>query len=219
MDNDRITARNLRKNKNFKEALPIYIELWKVSDECNIDKWLGWEYAYTCKMVDQIDDAIKISKIIFKKYPEFKNNTDLLCWCLYEKYIKNIDEDCTLSNFNRILAIANFITNNTKNSEKTAFSYTINGMLKQLKKNNEFITENVVYWLDTIDPNYLSELPIIYNFNKKEGMSSRENYYSFKTKALLKLKNYEKCILVCEEALEQICKFHHDNNIWWIGYN
>jgi cold shock CspA family protein len=41
-----------------------------------------------------------------------------------------------------------------------------------------------------------------------------ENWYSYKTKALIEIEHYLDCIKVCEQALKLIQKFHYDNEIW-----
>lgn len=46
-------------------------------------------------------------------------------------------------------------------------------------------------------------------------MFDRENYYSFKIKVLFELKEYEKCISICDKALAHMKNFHHENDLWF----
>lgn len=41
-----------------------------------------------------------------------------------------------------------------------------------------------------------------------------ENWYSYKTKALLEIESYVECINASEKALQEITKFHYDNEVW-----
>lgn len=162
-----------------------------------------------------IDDAIKISKIVFMQHPRFKTNTDLLCWCLFEKYIKYLDENVTYENFNTTLRVADFIIENAENSNGTAYSYTINCIIRFLKNKTKYMTVNVLAWLDKIDVDGLSGTPIVYQSNNREGMSEKERYFSLKSKVLLNLREYEKCISVCDKGLNDLSVFHYENDIWF----
>lgn len=48
-----------------------------------------------------------------------------------------------------------------------------------------------------------------------ELASDRENWYAYKTTALLMLKNYEECRLLSKNALEYFSKFHYSNDAWF----
>jgi tetratricopeptide (TPR) repeat protein/cold shock CspA family protein len=49
-----------------------------------------------------------------------------------------------------------------------------------------------------------------------ELASNREKWLVFKTKALFALERYDNCIVACQEALEQLKRFHHGNQHWII---
>ena len=50
--------------------------------------------------------------------------------------------------------------------------------------------------------------------NKMELASDRENWYAYKSKALLKLEKYQACQEISSEALDLFKKFHYSNDIW-----
>ena len=49
---------------------------------------------------------------------------------------------------------------------------------------------------------------------KEKWHLKKEFYYQYKTKALEKLQRYEECITTCEEALNNIERFHYRNDVW-----
>ena len=48
-----------------------------------------------------------------------------------------------------------------------------------------------------------------------EFASDRENWYVYKSKALMKLGLYQKCYDISSAALEAISKFHYSNDVWF----
>jgi len=48
-----------------------------------------------------------------------------------------------------------------------------------------------------------------------ELASDRENWYVYKSKALMKLGMWKECLEVSKEALEKIDKFHYSNDVWF----
>ncbi len=50
---------------------------------------------------------------------------------------------------------------------------------------------------------------------KIELASLREEWYSHYSKSLFQLGEYDKCIVICNEALTQISKLHYSNEVWF----
>jgi hypothetical protein len=48
-----------------------------------------------------------------------------------------------------------------------------------------------------------------------ELASDFENWYAYKTKALIKLGKWQECLDISKEALEKIKKFHYSNDVWF----
>lgn len=75
--------------------------------------------------------------------------------------------------------------------------------------------------LDYLDPEKLDNKPQVLKIKNgpKAGReielaTDKENWYSYKTKALIEIEHYLECIKVCEHALKVIEKFHYDNDVW-----
>lgn len=216
MENQRVKARQLRKINKNEDAIIIYNELW-ANKEPNWDLWLGWEYADSLKKVGKVDEAILICKTTYFKDKTFKYNKDLLCWCLFEKYIKPYNSNI-LSEFHNFIKIANFIIQNTvQDGKKTANEATIFKVLKILQEQNNVRQVNLLKWANKLDHTKLSQDVIEFTFSdglSKEGASRKEQYFKIKSKALQKTNQYEECIKCCNIAFQEIDKFHYDNQIW-----
>ncbi|KAA6324848.1 hypothetical protein EZS27_025868 [termite gut metagenome] len=71
-----------------------------------------------------------------------------------------------------------------------------------------------------INPNTLSKVCSTIQVERKGQMkdmelaSDFENWYAYKTKALMKLGEWQECLDVSKEALENIESFHYSNDIW-----
>jgi len=50
---------------------------------------------------------------------------------------------------------------------------------------------------------------------KMELASDLENWYAYKTKALFKLSEWQKCLDISKDALEVLGKFHYSNDVWF----
>lgn len=216
MNEPRVRAKEFRKSGNYIQAVNQYRQIWESKDD-HWDIWLGWEYADSLKKIGQIDEAIYICKNVYVKEKSFKYNNDLLCWCLYEKYIKNFESN-SLSELQKFIEISNFITTNTiQDGKKTAYEATVFKVLKVLQQQNNVKPNNFLKWLDKLNFNLLTEDVIEYqlsNGRTKEGASRKEMYFQIKSKALQKENRYVECIECCDLAFKEIQKFHFDNQIW-----
>lgn len=204
-------AKNLRKSHNFHDAIPVYKELWTSIPH---EQWLGWEYAYCLKEVGMIDEAIKICKEVYGINKVFTYNNDLMAWCVYKKYF---NKDSKISPV-EIEKIASFLVDIIEQKKGSAFEsivfYMVNTFVKQ-KANSSY--ENALKWLNRLDVNKISRsIPTFRDSYgvEKEYQSNIEEYYSLKSKVLLKLRQYDLCIACCEEAEKEIREFHHDNDVW-----
>lgn len=195
MESTREKAKEYRKSKEFSKAIKLYKELWDIRQE-RFDMWLGWEYAYCLKQTGNIEQAIKVCKETYLKYRDFNYNKLLLCWCIYEKYINNID-NIDKKNIEQYLERANFIINNTVQDEnKTPYENTVFKVVEVYRKQIKIDYEGMLEWLNKLDYMKLSDTHFKLNIKgrEKEIMSKKERYLFLKTKCLEKLERYEECI-------------------------
>lgn len=215
MEVKRSIAKETYNQGNYEEATKLYRELW---DNCicnEIDCWLGWEYAETLKKAGYLDEAIEICKKVYSANKEFKFLNNLLSWCLYEKYIKNINQAKIPEDIQSINKIAEFITKITKQDLYSSYEVTVYKMIKMYKKANNF--NEIDKWLNKLDVSLLSDKPYKYVRDGNttfEGASRKEEWFTMKCKVLLKQKKYSECIELCDRALSEIVDFHYDYDIW-----
>lgn len=225
---ERDKAKEYYKTKDYEKAVDLYEKLWSFSDKNNHD--LLAEYGNALRKANKSQDFIKEFAKISKDSYLRKNNyvISVLCWCAYDVYIKDY-VDNEEANFEQFIKMAEFVTKNSKqnagNKEMlTPFVLTVKKVVKiynnkpssRTSKTNQ---EKIIEWLEKLDSIILSEecLTTTVGENDYEQASSKEFYYQNMTKAYEKVGEYEKCILIGEEALKLIDKFHYKNKIWITG--
>lgn len=215
MEYSREKARKFSKDKNFLEARQIYSKLWSdnIQKSC-IDKWLGWEYAKVLKNIGELDKSISICKAIYEADNEFKYNNDLLSWCLYEKYFKNLTYENINKNPSYFFRLAEFIIKITKQEDILPYENTIWKVVKLYKK--PFKAEIVYKWLSKLDVDKLNNMSNIIKANDKdiELASPKEEWFYLMCKSLKELCRYDECIEMCDLAFLSISKFHNDRDVW-----
>lgn len=218
LNDKRQVAKTHMNSRKYEEAECLYHEVWSNKGE-DWDVWIGWEYASTLKGLGKVDEAISVCKSVYSKQPNFKYNNDLLCWLLYEKYIKPLTKDATAQQIGKVYDIAEFIIKTvSQDGKRTAYESTIFKVIDLLKYQNNFNAKELLKWIDKLDYELLSDEVIKFNLKNgqdKEGASRKESYFSIKTKALEKIGNYEECIKWCDLAFSSLCNLHYDNDIWF----
>ena len=195
--------------------------LWEKSDKK--DPYLLVDYGKSLRKVNQSGEFIEICRVLYKN-KIFNSNPYIisnLCWCLYDYYIKNYKIEDVV-NFDGFIKSANYIRIHSEQLD--ADKHHLNPYVMTIRKvvkiyNNRASTnyKEVIKWLSFLNPDRLSEK--VFNFKDDSGKdrelaSMKEFFYQNMIKALEKTQQYEKCILTCEIALEQIRKFHHRNDTW-----
>ncbi|MCP1111562.1 tetratricopeptide (TPR) repeat protein [Lachnospiraceae bacterium PM6-15] len=217
MDSLRKQAQEARKNRRFQQAVGIYRQIW---NEKNSDKWLGWEYAQSLKMIGDIETALSVCKTTYRLDKNFCYNNDLMSWCVYERYFKEdkkIKSDYEMQQLERVAkSIIALIAQKPEN----AYENIVFAMVNLYKKtaNNES-RNKALEWLEKLDVDKLPTNSKTYQSeNVRSGVielaSRKEEYYATKSKLLVKLRMYEECINCCEAARKEIHTFHYDNDIW-----
>jgi len=221
IDFTRDKAKEYRKNGEFEKAEIILQNLWKNSSKNDV--YLLYDYGYILRNNGKSDKLIEICREHARNKTIINNKyiINLLCWCIYDVYIKDFikDED---SNFEEFIKEATFIKNNSKQLPKdreyfNPYVLTIFKVIRVYLKSASVNYKEVLRWIEALNPTELSEE--VFNFQDNSGQeremaSKKEFYYQYKTKALEKLQRYEECITTCEEAFDSIEQFHYRNHIW-----
>ena len=131
MKNLRNEARVLKDDKRFWEAVDIYKNIWSKN---NVDKWLGWEYAYCLKKINDITKAIVVCKHTYKLDPQFVMNNDLMAWCVYEKYFRFRKEEYTEHDLKNLEIVAQTIISLIEQKDGSAFEFLVFAIVNIYKK-------------------------------------------------------------------------------------
>jgi tetratricopeptide (TPR) repeat protein/cold shock CspA family protein len=205
-------AENLRKEKNFDEAVSVYRDLWEnYRDLC--DEWIGWGYAFSLRKVDRSVEALDICRDTYRMNKEFEYNNSLYGWCIYDTEIKNKKPQ-----LQELLKAANAIVQLTQQGQYSPYEYVVFQIIDALRKQAMVSWKSVLEWIDRLDPSRLSTEENRYTTDDRKQIVSAsplEKYYAHKTKALEQLNLHEECLKTSNEALLKLSKFHHDNDIWF----
>lgn len=205
-------ADQLRKEKRFAEALPLYRELWeKHREACN--EWDGWKYAQCLAKEKKYTQALDVNREVYRMSPDFQVNNNAYGWAIYHTEI-SVDK---VRDENRYLRAAEAILKLCKQDDPySPYVRTVLAVAKYFQ--NPFNAHAMVQWLTKVDGKKLRDEVFSFtdpNGNLREQASDKERYYAGLSKALLELEDYQACIDVSEEALTEIGKMHYDNDIWF----
>lgn len=210
--------------KDYFHAYPLYKKIW---EELKInDPYIMFKYGKVLRNVQKSVDFIEI----YKNY-DFSNITTqqrnfvdrIFSWCLYDVYIKQYetgDNDDTkyedfITNAYKILEIQNL--NNHKYYE-SAFVKTCIKVAKIIAHKNTIPNyKEIIWWVEQLKVDELSDEP--YKFTDKDNKpreiaSDKEIYYQYLSKCYEKMNDYSKCFEICEQALNEVGRFHYRNHIW-----
>lgn len=221
IDYNEINAKKAMDDNNIPLAIIIYKKL------CEEDKYnnqvLIARYGNALRKGNNPKEFIDVCREYIKTKSitiDFLNS--VLCWCIYDEYIKNYDENDT-ENFDQFLKEAQYICNNTKQLPanehfKNPYVLTVEKVVKVYNNRNNTNYNEVLKWIELLNPDMLS-FDDTYVFVDKDGKdrekaSHKEFYYQNKIKALEKTYQYEHCYNLCEECFKKIENLHYKNEIW-----
>lgn len=223
-------AENLRKQKQFAQAIPIYEKLWEQRGDTP-DKWIGWGYAQCLRKLGRPAEALEICREVYRIDPTFDMNNDLYGWCVYDMGIKQQKDGFDEGRF---LQAAEAITQLTTHGdfspyEKAVFAvvHRLEDERKKIEDNKQLssaefkqrrnLNESILQWLDHLDVALLS----LQSDKKQDGstfVSPREDWYNSRAKTLLALDRHAECTEICAKALAEIKTPHFGYDVWFRWY-
>lgn len=212
MDNRELT-KQFKENKEYYEATRLFKGLWE--DEQS--HWDGWNYAHCLYLQNLFDDAYNVSKQVYKDAPWFLYNRNLLVRIINDKLFRTTKDSYNSTEIDELFDGVDFTYELLPDDEKSRIEFSVFRNIKIARKySNKMPYEQILKAFSYLDINLISDKPYTIKFKgrEKEIQSNKEAYYSYKTKALLSLGKYEACVECCDEAYENITKFHHDNDVW-----
>lgn len=187
-------AIGFRKTGNFKEALPLYRNLYKKTG----DEFDGAGLLHCLRKLELFDEAIIFADELIVKYPDFD-------WCRYEvvwTFIQGVSyklgEEESLE---KVIEAANKIMSFRPTG--LARKLTVFKVLKSAKSSNHW--EIVNEWVIKIAPDSLSAKPMT-DDSGREGWSDQSLWYNYRINGLIKKGNKKEAINTVDEILERFPK-------------
>ena len=187
-------ANDLRKGKNFEEALLLYRNLWKETG----DKFDGAGLLHCLRKLGLFDEATVLADELIDKYPDFDWCRREVIWTLISGTLYKFEETETLE---KVLQTAQEIMDlNPDDLEKKMVVFKV---LKSAKSSNHW--EIVNEWVVNIDPASLSTEPMTDSSGRK-GWSDQSLWYNYRINGLIKKGVPKEAIVLVDEILERFPK-------------
>lgn len=215
-------AKELIKKGEYEKAKSILEELWNTSSKD--DMYILYMYGEalrktneSIKFVEVCRDKEKLTIYLSNKYIK-----SMLCWCIYDSYIKNYTYNPDdIETFRCFIQRSEFIVANCtqESADKcfiNPFVLTIRKVVKVYKDRGTNYRQ-ILKWISNLKPEDLPEdvfTRIDSDGKERERASLKEFYYQNKSGALEKIGEYYDCIECCETAFKVIKRFHYKNHIW-----
>lgn len=203
-------------NSNPEEALKTYKEIY----EAFPDEFNSWDAFYALKasrLIQNVD--LNWAKELVEKYEDEKVS-NLYGWLIFDVCVKGKQRKELIQNEDIIVTLPKFSPQkNLREDSSYPCPTTISILnLADAYAENLFNAKKVNELLSTLERDLLSEQSRTLETEKKgdiELASDLEKFYALKTKALLKLGEYEETIELCREALQAFEKYHYNNDLWF----
>lgn len=153
-------------------------------------------------------DADKLYKQAYRKYSNLftEDQKEHFAKSIYESEIRDsISYDDNLEiKIDFLLSLVG--QKDTTHGESCPYTDSVITIMKACKRN----AEKTLYWSDKLNPQLLNPDPI-----KNNSYSDRQTWYSNTSKALLKSREFSKCLKVSKEALENVDGIMNDDQYWF----
>ena len=157
------------------------------------------------------EEAFEIYDMHFQENPDEFDHWDKIryCWTIYYLHIRDSDDEDELVEYCEMVTE---IVKQEDINESPVCVYTqcVFKILVFYKRNHDW--DCLLYWLDKLNPELLND--------KKGGSedriypSKKEEYYNFKSKALLECCEFEECIETSQKALDTFSQFALNGDVW-----
>ncbi|MDO4746505.1 MAG: hypothetical protein Q4B18_08105, partial [Bacillota bacterium] len=179
------------------------------NDPQELDAFSIWDFTYCMNSLYRLQkytEALELYKIFHKKYPASGDLDNKTCWCLYYTKVKSYDDET--GDPANLLKNVDFIIKHSDNSPYSPKWKVVDLITKNVGSRWKRLAlkcddQKQLQLINAVDPSTLSCDENI--FQQADGKyrkvsSDREKWYSRKTKLLLKIEQYEECILCCNDA-------------------
>lgn len=207
-------ADEFRKAKKYADALPLYKQLWEEYRE-NCNEWEGWAYAFCLKQQKNYKQSLEICREVYKLKPNFDNIRGVYAWAIYytEIAIEKVNDE------SKFFKAGEGILKLSKQDDKySPYTQTVFKILVYLNDKAIYPTDKVLEWTNKLNFEILDNVPFSYTDNEgktRELASKKEQYFMWRTKALLEKGLFNECIELSQKGLDTFEQFHYDNEVWF----
>jgi tetratricopeptide (TPR) repeat protein len=210
-------AKALLKEKSVKEASILFNEVLETyPDDIN-----GWDTFFIIQC-QRAGGNIKNLDEWVEKQKDFDKVQNIYSWLLYDIHIKNFQSSNITQHekgIKKLLEYSNQKDFSVEGVDDIPCPYTLGvfKLIKNYRKPNLNITK-VAEWIEELEPAKLSRKENV--FTDQTGKERRlaspyEDYYAILSSLRIKEERFNECIELCDYALENIKRFHYDNDIWF----
>jgi hypothetical protein len=203
-------------DSNPDEAVRLYKELIGAFPE----EFNEWDALYAVKATRgcQIPD-LSWAKQLVEKFREEKVG-NIYGWLIFDHCVKGKQRAEMIQNEAYILSLPEFSPQKDLRADSTYPCPSTISIFKLADAfgENIFNAKKINQLLSLLDFNFLSDETKTIHVEKRgeiELASDLEKYFALKTKALIKLEQFEECKELCEIALISLTSFHYNNDLWF----
>ena len=200
---------------NPDEAVKLYQKIWEIYT----DQFNDWDAFASIKAMRLSNSPnLNWAKELTEKFKEDRVG-NLYSWLIFDKCVKGKNKSEILSNERFIESLETLASQkNLKEDDAFPCPTTISILkLCDAHAENLFNARKINELLSGLDYNIMSDKTKTIDTQERgevELSSDLEKYFALKTKALLRLGEFEDCKDLSAKGLELIQKFHYNNDLW-----
>ena len=196
------------------------IALWENREERA--EFTEWDYVYvmnTFYAQKNYEQCLEVYRAFHRVFPESDKLDDKMSWACYHAKIKGFDFKTGDREKHR--RQAEYIIRHSSQGPYSPKWRMVKYMIEHSKNGDFGAAEDLsvlLEYLDQVEPSSLStksEEFTAENGRRVSSASDRESWYTERSKILLSLKEYEKCIACCDEGLRNLYTFHNNSDSWF----
>jgi len=197
------------------QALILYRQIWNEF----LGDYNSWDAFHTLKILRLVENPdIDWALEIAKKYEDEKVK-NFFAWLIFDNCVKNRTKIEILKNEKIIIALCDIVLQkNLREDDSYPCPVTIS-IFKVIDAYSEnlFNAKKINEWLGKLQIDRLSEKSKSIQSEQRgkiEIASDLEKYFALKTKSLIRLEKFEECHLMCKMGLDEVERFHYNNDLW-----
>ena len=183
--------------------------------------WQEWDYVFAMTALYKMkryEDCLQLYREFHHAHPSSSLLDDRMGWAVYHVHLKGYD--FKTGDNARYLKQVDFVLHHGKQGPYSPGAMIVGQVVRAILSG--WLGQKIDYqrandYLDHLDPKKLPQEERTYQQDDgkmRRLASEQEKWYAYKSKILLKLKQYDACISCCDQALAVINRFHTNNDAW-----